>query len=77
MNKIDVVHAMNFGVPNVSDDFYSWIDRLQVHSEWKYPNRKWSIETYYSIAFQWRDKFKELQKRVLKLELEMKQSNKL
>ena len=26
-----------------SSDFYLLIDRLQKHSDWKYPERKWSI----------------------------------
>ena len=51
----------------VNSDFYSLIDRLQVCSEWKYPNRKWTIETYYSIAWEWRDKILELEKRVSEL----------
>ena len=55
-----------------SDNFYPLIDRLQKHSEWKYPDRKWSIDIYYNIAWQWIGKEKELEERVLKLEAEMK-----
>jgi hypothetical protein len=57
---------------NVSDDFYKLIDRLQKHSEWKYPERVWTNDTYYSIAFQWIGKEKELEERVIKLEDDMK-----
>lgn len=56
----------------VSSSFYSLIDRLQRHSEWKYPERMWTIDTYYGIAFQWIGKEKELEERVLKLENDMK-----
>jgi hypothetical protein len=40
--------------------FYQLIDRLQKHSEWKYPNRKWNNEFYYNCAFQWLGKDKEV-----------------
>jgi len=59
-------------IPSVSGSFYSLIDRLQVHSEWKYPNRKWNNDAYYGIAFEWMGKDKELEERVLILEKEMK-----
>lgn len=62
MTKLD--HTTN-------PSFYSLIDRLQVHSEWKYPDRKQCHETYYSIAWEWVGKDKELEERVLKLEAEM------
>jgi len=74
--KVDVVHAKCFGIPNVSNTFYSLIDRLQKHSEWKYPERKWNPEAYYGIAFQWKDKEKDLEKQVLKLEAEMELAKK-
>ena len=61
--------------PSVSSSFYSLIDRLQVHSEWKYPNRKWDNYAYYGIAFEWIGKDKDLEERVLKLEAEMKLSS--
>ena len=48
------------------------IDRLQKHSEWKYPNRKWTNEFYYECTFQWMNKIEELERQVLKLEEEMK-----
>ena len=57
---------------SVSSNLYPLIDRLQKHSEWKYPNRKWSNEFYYECAFQWRFKIDELERQVLKLENEMK-----
>lgn len=47
-------------------------NRLQRHSEWKYPNRMWTIDAYYGIAFQWMGKEKELEERVLKLENDMR-----
>lgn len=65
--KIDTTHAAKLGISS----FYSLIDRLQKHSEWKYPERMWTIDIYYDIAFQWMDKEKELEERVLKLENDM------
>jgi len=72
IKKDDSAHAAKFGISGVSGSFYSLIDRLQRHSEWKYPNRMWTIDTYYGIAFQWIDKEKELEERVLKLENDMR-----
>ena len=72
VTKLDTAHAAKFGISGVSGSFYSLIDRLQAHIEWKYPNRKWNNDAYYGIAFQWMGKEKELEKRVLKLEEEMK-----
>jgi hypothetical protein len=57
---------------DVSGSFYSLIDRLQKHSEWKYPERKWNNDFYYECAFQWKGKEKELEERVLKLENDMR-----
>lgn len=70
--KIQSIHAKYFGIPGVSDNFYSLIDRLQKHSEWKYPERTWTNDSYYAIAFQWKGKEKELEERVLKLESDMR-----
>jgi hypothetical protein len=56
----------------VSGSFYSLIDRLQKHSECKYPERKWNNDFYYECAFQWKGKEKELEERVLKLENDMR-----
>ena len=56
----------------VSSSFYSLIDRLQKHSEWKYPERIWTNDFYYECAFQWKGKEKELEERVLKLENDMR-----
>ena len=72
VTKLDTAHAAKLGISGVSGSFYSLIDRLQAHSEWKYPNRKWNNDVYYGIAFQWMGKEKELEQRVLKLEEEMK-----
>ncbi len=72
ITKINIAHAKRFGVGDVADNFYSLIDRLQAHSEWKSPERKWTDDIYYGIAFQWIGKEKELEQRVLKLEKEMK-----
>lgn len=61
--------------PCLSDDscsFYSLIDRLQKHSEWKYSERKWTNDFYHECAFQWKGKEKELEERVLKLENDMR-----
>lgn len=69
--KIDTAHAAHFGIAGVSGSFYSLVDRLQKHSEWKYPERKWTNDAYYGIAFQWKGKEKELEERVIKLEAEM------
>jgi len=55
----------------VNSSFYSLIDRLQKHSEWKY-ERKWGNNFYYSIAFRWIGREKELEERVLKLENDMR-----
>ncbi len=76
MKNINIIHAKYFGLPNVEADFYSWIDRLQAHCEWKYPDRKWTDEIYYTIAFQWRAKYDELRERVLKIEAEINKSQK-
>lgn len=54
-----------------TESFYSLIDRMQKCSEIKYPNRLWSNDVYYSIAFAWMGKEKELEERVLKLESEL------
>ena len=70
--NIDTAHAAKFGISGVSGSFYSLMDRLQRHSEWKYPDRMWTIDTYYGIAFQWMGKEKDLEERVLKLENDMR-----
>jgi len=54
------------------NSFYLLIDRLQKHSEWKYPERKWDNDFYYYCAFEWKGKEKELEERVLKLEDDMR-----
>jgi hypothetical protein len=59
----------------VSRRLYPLIDRLQKHSEWKYPERKWNPQFYYDCAFAWMGKEDELEQRVLKLENEMKLAN--
>ena len=46
---------------SVSSSLYPLIDRLQKHSEWKYPNRKWTNNFYYECAFQWMNKIDELE----------------
>ena len=56
----------------LGNSFYSLIDRLQKHSEWKCPARKWTNDFYYDCAFQWKRKKKELEEMVLKLENEMR-----
>lgn len=56
----------------VSSSLYQLIDRLQKHSEWKYPNRKWTNDFYYECAFQWQFKIDELERQVLKLEEDMR-----
>lgn len=75
--KFDTAHAAHFGIAGVSGSFYSLIDRLQKYSEWKYPERKWTNDTYYGIAFQWVGKEKELEERVVKLEAEMEANKNL
>ena len=59
-------------VDDITNSFYLLIDRLQKHSEWKYPERKWDNAFYHYCAFQWKGKEKELEKRVLKLEDDMR-----
>lgn len=66
--ELKIVHPKKRGG---SDNLYSLIDRLQKHSEWKYPNRKWTNENYDHIAFQWINKEQELERQLLKLEKEM------
>jgi len=61
-------------MPHFSDRLYNLIDRLKVHSEWKYPERKWDIDFYYSCAWAWHNKIDELEQHVLKLETEMNKS---
>ena len=56
----------------VSSSLYPLIDRLQKHSEWKYPERKWTNEFYYNCAFCWMNKIDELERQVLKLEEDMR-----
>jgi len=56
----------------VSSSLYPLIDRLQKHSEWKYPERKWTNNFYYECAFQWMNKIDELERQVLKLENDMR-----
>ncbi|MEZ7496497.1 hypothetical protein QO206_13445 [Leeuwenhoekiella aequorea] len=68
--KIDTVHASKFGIKDASDELYSLMDRMQSCSEKKYPNRIWTNDVYYGIAFQWMGKESELKERVLKLEKE-------
>ena len=62
MNNNNENSALN--KPDVSSSFYSLIDRLQKHSECKYPERRWTNDFYYECAFQWKGKEKELEERV-------------
>ena len=55
-----------------SSDYYSLIDRLKRHSEWKYPDRLWNLAFYNEVSFMWKDKKEALEERVLKLEDDMK-----
>ena len=55
-------------VVNAGKDFYSCVDRLQAANEILYPDRKWSIEFYYDVAFAWMACQKDLEKKVLELE---------
>lgn len=48
------------------------IDRLKIHSEWKYPNRKWPKKFYNECVNMWTGKETELEERVLKFENDMK-----
>ena len=72
--KINTEHAKRFGIEGATDNFYKLIDKLQRHSELKYPERKWTEETYYGIAFQWIGKEKELEELTVQLEDEIKQT---
>ena len=56
---------------NENNSIYPLIDRLQKHSEWKHPERKWNNNFYHECAFQWKGKEKELEERVIKLEKDM------
>ena len=55
-------------------NFYSLIDRLKKHSEWKYSNRKWTTDFYHKVALAWVGKEKELEERVLKFENDMREA---
>jgi len=57
---------------SVSSSLYPLIDRLKKHSEWKYPNRKWTNNFYYECAFQWMNKIDELEIQVSRLENDMR-----
>ena len=70
--NLNEVQKPQLNIGAVSGSFYSLIDRLQKHSEWKYPERKWNNDFYYECAFQWKGKEKELEERVLKLENDMR-----
>ena len=48
--------------------FYDLIDRLQAVSTINHPERPWSNDTYYTIAFQWIGKEDDLKRRVEMLE---------
>jgi len=60
-----------------SPEYYSLIDRLKRHSEWKYSNRLWRLEFYNNVAYMWKDKKEALEERVLKLEDDMRTSGAL
>ncbi len=49
-------------------EFFSLMDRLQVHSHWKYPDRPWSPETYYRFSWEWSGQVEALEARVTVLE---------
>jgi len=48
------------------------VDRLQVCSEIKYPDRKWNLNFYNQVKFNWKNKIDQLEERVNKLENEIK-----
>ena len=48
--------------------FYDLIDRLQAVSTVNHPQRPWSNDFYYAVAFQWKGKEEELRQRVEMLE---------
>jgi len=60
-----------------NEHYFSLIDRLKRHSEWKYPERPWNLSFYNNVAFLWKDKKEELEKQVLKLENDMKLAGEL
>lgn len=61
----------------LDSEYYSLIDRLQRHSEWKYPNRLWSKEFYDNVAFLWKNKRVQLEEQVNRFENDMKQAGAL
>ncbi len=67
-NKKSMIRSHKSGT---NKDFYSLMDRLQASLEWKFPNRIWTNDMYYSLAWEWFGKHNELIDRVLKLEQEI------
>lgn len=51
------------------------IDRLKAATEEKYPDRIWNIEFYNNMLFLWAGKEVELEKRVIKLENELRKNS--
>ena len=69
--KAGAAHLRDFGKDKVKNEFWGLIDRLQKCSEINYPNRLWSNDTYYSIAFEWLGKTEQLEERVKRLEQDL------
>ncbi len=66
--KVGAMHLRDFGHEKAKGDFYSLIDRLHACSLINHPDRQWSNDTYYAIAFEWIGKDEELRTRVLEVE---------
>ena len=51
--------------------FFHLMDRLEAFSKWKYPDRPWSVTSYYFFAIEWSDKILQLEYQVKGLEKQM------
>jgi hypothetical protein len=61
----------NISDPNIRLE--SLLERLRKHSEWKYPERKWTKAWYEELLSQWKGKEQQLEERVLKFEDDMRE----
>lgn len=67
--------ALDSHLANENVHFFSLMDRLRDHSHWKYPERPWSLHTYYNISVEWADKIPQLEQRVEEQRVAMQEAN--
>jgi len=53
-------------------EFDDLIKRLKRHSEWKYPDRPWTLNFHDQVRFMWTGKEEQLKEKVLSLEDDMR-----